>query len=178
DVLADFSTRMQNMYDEHMENISGLLTTTTAAMHNTAARLAALAANIDTAGKRTVDAMAERLNYAITSLEARQRIMNEQMGQFVDQIKQMLDQTQAESVRTLQAILSQIEQRMESFVTTLRQQGIEFTGITTGAVQTLSSQVEKILAQSVETNRTIQHSIERLSETGKKAIDEINEAMV
>ncbi|MFN3630161.1 MAG: anti-phage ZorAB system protein ZorA, partial [Casimicrobiaceae bacterium] len=57
DVLADFSTRMQNMYDEQMENISGLLTTTTAAMHNTAARLAALAANIDTAGKRTVDAM-------------------------------------------------------------------------------------------------------------------------
>jgi DNA anti-recombination protein RmuC len=185
DVLASFAARMEDMFGGQMRGMTDLLKETSEAMRSTAVKFGELATNMDSAGKGAVEAMAERLNHAITSMEARQQIMNKQMGEFVEQIRSMVSESQSASGRKLQETLSAVGEQVAGVVGELRRQAEEaaqsqgnrqerFEKSTGEAIGSLSSQMEALLSQSVETNRSLQDTVAKLSAATGKAITDMN----
>ena len=181
DVLAGFSSQMKDMFGGQMTGMTDLLKETSESMRATADKFGQLAANMDNAGQKTVDAMAERLNHAISSMEARQQIMNKQMGEFVEQIKAMVAQSQGESARKLQETLGAVGEQVAGVVADLRRQAEEasesqgrrqerYEESTGKAIGSLSGQVETLLAQSAETSRSLQDTVARLSDATERAV--------
>jgi hypothetical protein len=56
--------------------------------------------------------MGERLNKALEGMEARQQIMNTQMGAFVEQIRSLVSESQSESSRKLQEVLGSVGEQV------------------------------------------------------------------
>jgi DNA anti-recombination protein RmuC len=185
DVLASFAARMEDMFGGQMRGMTDLLKETSEAMRSTAAKFGELAINMDSAGKGAVEAMAERLNHAITSMEARQQIMNKQMGEFVEQIHTMVSESQTESGRKLQETLAAVGEQVAGVVEELRRQAEQaaenqgsrqqrFEKSTGEVIGSLSAQMEALLSQSVETNRSLQDTVAKLSAATSKAITDMN----
>jgi hypothetical protein len=186
DVLSSFSAQMRDMFGGQMQGMSDLLRQTSDAMRDTASQFSKLAEGMDSAGKNAVEAMAERLNHAITSMEARQQVMNKQMGEFVGQLRSMAAESQSETARKMQEALSSMGDQVAAAVLELRRQAEEasdsqgrrqqnFEDSTGRAIGTLSQQTEALLSQSVETNRALQETIAKLSSTTTEAITGMNQ---
>jgi hypothetical protein len=108
DVLATFSAQMRDMFGGQMQGMSDLLRETSESMKFTALQFGQLAANMDAAGTNTVDAMGEKLGKALDGMEVRQQAMNAQMAAFVDQIRGLVGESQSESSRKLQEVLTSV----------------------------------------------------------------------
>lgn len=186
DVLAGFSAQMHDMFGGQMRGMTDLLRETSEAMRASAEKFATLASDMDSAGKGAVEAMGERLNTAITSMEARQHVMNKQMGEFVSQIRELVSESQTESSRKLHETLGQVGDQVAGVVAELRRQAEEsaesqgrrqerFEQSTGNAVQSLSAQMESLMAQSIETNRSLQDTVARLSDATGEAIAGMNQ---
>lgn len=186
DVLTGFSAQMQDMFGGQMRGMTELLKETSMAMRQSAEKFATLATDMDAAGKSTVEAMGKRLNTAITSMEARQQVMNKQVGEVVVQMREMLSESQTESTRKLQEALGLVGKQVVGVVNVLRQQAEaaaqsqghrqeRFEESTGKAVQTLSAQMEGLLAQSVQTNRSLQDAVVALSRATGEAIAGMNQ---
>lgn len=186
DVLAGFSTQMEQMFGGQMRGMTDLLKETSEAMRSTADKFSLLASEMDTAGKGAVEAMGEKLNSAIGSMEARQQLMNKYMSEFVDQIRNMVSASQSESAQKLQETLQLVGQQVASVIGDLRAQADEAARTHGGrqnaiaqsadaAVQSLSTQMQKLMEQSVETNRSLQDAVSRLSAVTSDAINKMNQ---
>jgi hypothetical protein len=174
DVLSNFSERMEKMFGGQLTGMSELLTQTSQTMQATATRFDQLVANMDTAGQKTTDAMTERLNHAITSMEVRQNVMNKQMGEFVGQIREMVNQSQTESAQQLQATLTELGTQVTQVIGQLQTQSSKHADIQNQAVSTLSGQVETLVAQLVKTSVDLQSSVSALSAATTSSIERMN----
>jgi len=185
DVLASFSAQMREMFGGQMQGMSDLLRETSESMKATALQFGQLAANMDAAGTNTVDAMGEKLGKALDGMEARQQAMNAQMSAFVQQIKALVGESQTESSRKLQEVLTSVGDQVAGVVAELRRQAEasaesqgkrqeRFEGATGAAIGSLSEQMERLLAQSVETNKSLQDTVARLAGATDKAIAGMN----
>jgi hypothetical protein len=185
EVLADFSARMREMFGDQFRGMSDLLRETSETMKATAQQFGQLAANMDAAGTQTVDAMGSKLTQALDSMERRQQAMNEQMAAFVDQIRALVAQSQSESSTRLQEALTAVGDQVAAVVASLRDQADAaaaahgqrqqaFEVATGAAIHTLSEQMEKLLAQSVETNRSLQETVGKLAGATDKAMADMN----
>jgi hypothetical protein len=174
DVLARFSGQMQEMFGGQMQGMSDLLMQTTHAMQTTASRFEQLASSMDSAGKSAADAMAERLTAAVTSMEARQQLLNHQMSEFVEQIKTLVSQSQTETNEKLQQTLSKLGEQVVEVIGQLKEQARDsserqheqsaiFADQTGQAVTGLSREVENLVRQSVEVARSLQNSVTALT---------------
>jgi hypothetical protein len=185
DVLATFSAQMRDMFGGQMQGMSDLLRETSESMKSTALQFGQLAANMDAAGTNTVDAMGEKLGKALDGMEARQQAMNAQMAAFVDQIRALVGESQSESSRKLQEVLSSVGDQVAGVVAELRRQAEasaesqgqrqeRFESATSTAIGSLSEQMERLLAQSVDTNRSLQDTVAKLAGATDKAIAGMN----
>lgn len=174
DVLSNFSERMEKMFGGQLSGMSELLTQTTQAMQATASRFDQLAANMDTAGQKAAEAMAERLNHAIASMEARQGVLNKQMGEFVEQIRAMVNQSQTESAQKLQETVGKLGEQVAGMIGQLQDSSREHTATQSHAVTNLSGQVEMLIAQLVKTSGDLQSNVSALTAVTTSAIDRMN----
>lgn len=185
DVLTTFSTQMRDMFGGQMQGMSDLLRETSESMKSTALQFGQLAANMDAAGTNTVDAMGEKLGKALDGMEERQKAMNTQMKAFVEQIRAVVGESQAESSRKLQEVLTSVGTQVAGVVEELRRQAEKsavsqgerekrFESATGTAIGSLSAQMERLLAQSVETNRSLQDTVAKLAGATDKAISGMN----
>lgn len=174
DVLSNFSERMEKMFGSQLHGMNDLLTQTAQAMQATATRFDQLAANMDTAGQKAAEAMGERLNHAITSMEARQGALNKQMGEFVEQIRLMVSQSQTESAQKLQETLGKLGEHVAGVIGQLQESSREQTATQAHAVTSLSGQVETLIAQLVKTSGDLQTNVSSLTSVTTDAIDRMN----
>jgi hypothetical protein len=186
DVLADFSARMRDMFGDQMRGLTEVLRETSEAMKVSADKFSTLATDMDAAGKGTVDAMGERLKVAIDSMESRQQIMNDQMGDFVEQIQKLVTESQSESSRKLQETLGQVGSQVAGVVEQLREQAEKasiaegerqnkFETATGNAVTGISEHMDRLLTQSIETHRSLQDAVTKLTGTTTEAIGRMNQ---
>ncbi len=184
DVLASFSAQMREMFGGQMQGMADLLRETSESMRQTALQFGQLAANMDAAGTNTVDAMGERLNKALESMESRQKAMDAQTAAFVDQMRSVVDASQSETSKKLQDVLSAVGDQVAGVVAELRRQaelsteshGQRLDGFQRAAgaaIGSLSAQVEGLLGRSVETNRALQDTVSKLSSSTATAIAEM-----
>lgn len=185
DVLASFSSQMREMFGGQMQGMSELLRQTSESMKTTALQFGQLAANMDAAGTGTVDAMGEKLTKALDAMESRQQVMNSQTAAFVEQIKALVGESQTESSKKLQEVLTTVGDQVAGVVAELRRQAEasaesqgqrqeRFESATGAAIGSLSTQMESLLAQSVETNKSLQETVARLAGATDKAITGMN----
>jgi hypothetical protein len=129
--------------------------------------------------------MGERLGRALEAMDARQGVMNAQMGAFVEQIKALVSESQSESAQKLKATLSAVGDQVDGVVEQLRKQAEQaaetqghrqerFEQSTGQAIGSLSGQVESLLAQSMETNKSLQSTVASLAQATDKAITGMN----
>ena len=164
DVITAFSEQMNKMFGGQMEGMADLLKQTSAAMQSSAEKFTTLATNMDAAGQRVADTMLAKMNEAITAMDTRQQVMNTQMGAFVEQIRQLVSNSQEESARKLQETLAKVGQQQERFEQS-----------TDKAVESLSSKIESLMTQLVETNRSLENTVAQLSGATTQAIAGMNE---
>jgi hypothetical protein len=185
DVLARFSGQMEEMFGGQMKGMSDLLMQTTQAMQTTASRFEQLASSMDSAGKSAADAMSDKLAAAVTSMEARQQVLNHQMSEFVEQIKSLVSQSQTETSEKLQqtlgrlgdqviAVVGQLQEQANRSSEQQREQSATFAGQTGRAVTDLSNEVQNLIRQSVEINRSLQGSVTALSDATSDSISRMN----
>lgn len=185
DVLASFASQMREMFGGQMAGMSELMVKASESMQATAIQFGQLAANMNTAGTNTVDAMGERLGKALEAMDARQAVMNAQMGAFVEQIKALVSESQTESSQKLKDTLTAVGDQVAGVVEQLRKQAeqaaesqgerhMRFEQTTGQAIGSLSSQVEQLLAQSMETNKSLQNTVASLAQATDKAISGMN----
>ena len=181
DVLASFSAQMKEIFGGQMASIAELLSQSSKSMQTTAEKFEQLAANMQKAGTGTVDAMGDRMKLALQAMDERQKAMNAQMGAFVEQIRSLVAASQTESSKKLQETLGAVGTQMADVVAALQRQAElssesqgqrqeRFEKSTGEAIGSLSSQMENLLAQSVETNKALEGTVSRLAEGTDKAI--------
>lgn len=173
-VLSDFSARLEKMFGGQLHGINELLTQTSQSMQATATRFDQMAAKMDVAGQNAAQAMADRLSHAITSMEARQTVMNKQMGEFVEQIRASVNQSQAESAQKLQETVGKLGDQVAGMIGQLQESSREHTTTQAQAVTNLSGQVEMLIAQLVKTSGDLSSNVSALSSVTTSAIDRMN----
>lgn len=185
DVLASFSTQMQEMFGGQMQGMTDLLNETSDIMKQSAMQFTRLTENMNTASNEAVSAMGEKLSSVIQIMEERQQTLNDQMTDFTNQIKDLIEQSQTDSAIKLQESLGLIGAQTAELITQLRQQAEDadqrqqkrekiFETSTGEAVKTLSSTIEELLARSVETNAKLENTISQLTKTTSETIISMN----
>lgn len=174
DVLSDFSERMEKMFGGQLHGMSDLLVQTSQAMQATAARFDQLASNMDTAGQNAAGAMADQLNNAIASMEARQDILNKQMGEFAAQIRDSVSQSHTESAQKIQETLGKLGEQVAGVIGQIQEQTTKNNDTQTNAVTHLSGSVEALISQLVKTSTDLQVSVSTLTSATTKSIDGMN----
>ncbi|MBF0185962.1 MAG: anti-phage defense ZorAB system ZorA [Magnetococcales bacterium] len=185
DVLTGFSEQMQDMFAGQLQGMSSLIQETSVVMRQSAESFARIATEMDLAGKNTVDAMGERLQNVLTSVEAQQKIMNKQMGEFIVQTNEIMRQSQTESAQTLRETLNNVGVQVADIVSTLRHQAEEadysqgkrqerFEESTGNVVKMISAQIERLLSHSVQSSQSLQESVASFSMATSEASARMN----
>jgi ABC-type transporter Mla subunit MlaD len=185
DVLTSFSGQMREMFGGQMAGVGELLQATNAAMQSTAAKFEQLAGNMDSIGKGAAEAMSERLTQAIVAMEARQQLLNQQMTEFVHQIRELVGQSQTEASQKLQETLATLGEQVSSVVAQLQLQVVAAANShdeqvnrmsrETGAMMgSVSREVEHLIEQSARTNQALQATVSALASSTQDSIGRMN----
>jgi hypothetical protein len=123
DVLAGFSQKIEDLFGSQVAGINELQQQTIQALKAAVTRLEQMATDVQTSGTKTTEAMAERLNQAVTGMEARQEALNRRMGELLDHIRQSTRESQSETRQKLEETLTVVGSTMEQMITALAAQG-------------------------------------------------------
>lgn len=146
-VLENFSRQMKDLFGGQITGINSLQQQTIDALQSAVATLERMAADVGAEGQRSTAAMAEQLAESVAAAESRQRIMNEQLGEFVEQMRQIGAQSQNEAQERLQATLSELSERMSRVIDGLSTQVRSATEASAQQQQALTARSENLVGQ-------------------------------
>ncbi len=175
-VLASFSAQMREMFGGQLVGINDLLHQTNSAMQSVVGRFDELANRLGSAGESAADAMADKLSGAMVAMEARQQALNQQMTDFVEQLRAMASDSQAETAAKLQQTLAELGAQMSAMVQQLRDQAeaaaaqgraahAETQAHTKATLDGVSQQVGDLLAQSAQATEAMRSAVSTLTTT-------------
>lgn len=104
-VLVSFSQRLEDLFGGQIAGINQLQQQTVQSLEAAIVGLQQMVAGIEDASRNSSEALAGKLGEAIGAMEVRQRAMNEQMAQFVEDIHALVGKSQDETGEKLQTIL-------------------------------------------------------------------------
>lgn len=172
DIMVSFSQRLNDLFGGQINGINELNRQTAQGMQDAVSSLNALVGKLEESGKKTTDDMAAKMAASIEAMEQRQTSINTQTQEFVDQIRQLVQSSQAETQQKLYTTLDSIGQQMNTILSKLsesqervfednraREQTMadrasnvvsEMTGSVEAAVKEISA-ASQAMAQSVST---------------------------
>jgi len=185
DVLVRFSDQIHAMFGGQMTGVSELLTQTTRAMEQTAARFDRLAASVESAGKNTTDAMTSKIEVSLAAMEARQQDLSRQTSEFAEQLTALVSHSQRESAEKLQQTLATLGEQVVGVVGQIHDQArtsgerqrdeetrfLDHTGTMVGG---LSREIENLLRQSSDTTLGLRESVAALAEATRDSVTRMN----
>ena len=185
DVLANFSSQMENIFGGQLRGINDLLNHTSNTIQSVSARFEQVAGGLQSAGEGAADAMAEKLSLAITAIEARQGVMNAQMGEFVTQIRNLVQESQSETAQKMQTILGELGEKVSNMVAQLDQQSRHsnevnrsaqtmFAEKTTATIEEVTGLVQTLAEEVRNSSDTMRTSVAALSQTSRESIDKLS----
>jgi hypothetical protein len=185
DVLVQFSDQIHAMFGGKMVGVSDLLTETTRAMEQTAARFDRLAASVETAGRNTTDAMTGKIESSLAAMEERQQNLARQTSAFADQLTALASHSQREITEKLQRALATLGEQVVGVVGQIqdharisgehqRDEGTRFFDQTGTIVGGLSREIENLLRQSSETTLGLRDSVTALAEATRDSVTRMN----
>lgn len=176
DVLASFSAQMREMFGGQLVGINDLLHQTNSAMQSVVGRFDELANRLGSAGESAADAMAAKLADAMAAMEARQQALNQQMTDFVAQLRAMVADSQTETAAKLQQTLADLGAQVSAMVEQLRNQAqaaadqsratqAETQAHTKATLDGVSQQVSDLLTQSARATEAMRSAVSVLTAT-------------
>ncbi len=139
DVLAAFIQKTEDMFGGQIAGINTLQQKTIESLETAVNQLGQMAASIDTSGRNVTESMTGKLTDAINAMEVRQRAMNDQMAEFVTQLRGMVTESQTETSQKLQALLGDLGQQVATMVAALQSQANQNAELHANQQQQLSS---------------------------------------
>ena len=137
--------------------------------------------NIDTTGRNTTNAMSEMLAQAMEAMESRQQIMNEQMMEFLKQIRTVTQSSQEETGEKLQTLLGDLGQKMTNILTEIEKKSRAASDNHQQAIEKLTTSVNDTVGKvSVETTGILNQLIalvESHQQAAAQAVDSIQMAI-
>lgn len=176
DVLASFSAQMRDLFGGQLVGINDLLHQTNSAMQSVVGRFDELANRLGSAGESAAGAMADKLAGAMAAMEARQQALNQQMTDFVEQLRAMASDSQTETAAKLQQTLADLGAQVSAMVEQLSNQAqavaaqsratqAETQAHTKATLDGVSQQVGDLLAQSAQATEAMRSAVSALAAT-------------
>jgi ABC-type transporter Mla subunit MlaD len=121
-VMSGHTRQLQGLFGEQVTGIHALEAKTIDTLNTAVTKLEQMAMNVESAGTRGASAMSDRLEQALVNADSRQRSMNDTMAEFVQQIRNVVAQSQGETQGRLQGTLDDLSNRMREVIESLSQQ--------------------------------------------------------
>jgi methyl-accepting chemotaxis protein len=122
DVLGSFADKMEGMFGTQLRGMNEMMAETASTIRQTSERFEQLAAQIQQAGTGAADAMAQKMQAALENMQARQMEANEQMRQFVEQLKTRVATGQAEATEQTARMMKELGDTTKLLVEQLQSQ--------------------------------------------------------
>jgi len=185
DVMVSFSQRLNDLFGGQINGINELNQQTSKGMQEAVASLNALVGKLEESGRKTTDDMAAQMAASIKAMEERQASINNQTQEFVDQIRQLVQSSQAETQEKLQSTLASIGQQMTSILGTLNEsQDKVFEGNrareqsmaerTSTAVSAMTGSVEAAVKEISAASQTMAQSVSTLTAATASTVDKMS----
>lgn len=185
EALTAFAAKMEDIFGGQLKGMNELLKDTMLAMQATVTRFDELANNLKTAGTDSAKAMSEEMQKALDSLQVRQQTMNEQMGEFVHQIKNLVENSQSETAKKLQETLgllgssvndmiSKLTMMAENAATQDQDRAIKTNEAFGQATGDLSSQVQLLAKHSLQAVQAMKTTTTSMQEITSDSINRMN----
>lgn len=185
DVMVSFSQRLNDLFGGQINGINELNKQTAQGMQDAVASLNSLVGKLEDSGKRATDEMAAQMAASINAMEERQASINAQTQEFVDQIRMLVQNSQAETQQKLQATLDSIAQQMTAILGALgesqakvfeenRAREQAMTDRAAGIVNKMSGNVEAAIQEMTVASQTMAQSVAALSSATSTSVDKIN----
>ena len=146
-VLESFSRQMKDLFGGQINGINSMQQQTIDALQAAVVTLERMVADVGAEGQRSTAAMAEQLAESVAAAESRQRIMNDKLGEFVEQMRQTAAHSQSESQEKLHATLTELSDRMGVVIEGLGAQVRSATDVSIKHQQALAAQSQNIVGQ-------------------------------
>jgi hypothetical protein len=185
DVMVSFSQRLNDLFGGQINGINELNKQTAQGMQDAVSCLNALVGKLEESGKRTTDEMAAQMAASIAAMEERQAGMNAEASAFVDQIRKLVESSQAETQQKLQSTLESIGQQMTTILGTLaesqarvfegnRSREETMTDRAKGLVTDMTGTVEAAIQEIKAASQGMAQSVSALSIATTSSIDKLN----
>jgi len=146
-VLDNFSLQMKELFGGQITGINMLQQQTIEALQAAVVTLERMAADVGAEGQRATAAMAEQLAESIAAAESRQRIMNDKLGEFVEQMSRNVAQSQGDAQNQLQSTLKELSEHMGKVIDGLSTQVRSSTEVSLRHQQDMSAQSQNVVGQ-------------------------------
>jgi hypothetical protein len=185
DVMVSFSQRLNDLFGGQINGINELNKQTAQGMQDAVSSLQMLVGKLEDTGKRTTDDMAAQMAASIKAMEERQGTMNSESQTFVEQIRKLVESSQAETQQKLQSTLESIGQQMTTILGTLAEsQARVFEGNRSreetmadrakGMVSEMTGTVEAAIKEITAASQVMSQSVSTLSNATTSSIDKLN----
>lgn len=185
DVMVSFSQRLNDLFGGQINGINDLNQQTAQGMRDAVAALNALVGKLEDSGKRATDEMATQMAAAIKTMEERQASINAQTQEFVDQIRKLVQSSQAETGQKLQEALDSVAQQMTTILASLgesqarvleqnRDREQAMADRASGLVSQMSGSVEAAIKEMTAASQTMAGSVAALSSATSSSVDKMN----
>ena len=185
DVMVSFSQRLNDLFGGQISGINELNKQTAQGMQEAVSSLHTLVGKLEDSGKRTTDDMAAQMAASIKAMEERQGSMNAESQAFVEQIRKLVESSQAETQQKLQATLESIGQQMTTILGTLaesqasvfernRSREETMADRAQGMVSEMTGTVEAAIRDITAASQVMSQSVSTLSNATTSSIDKLN----
>lgn len=185
DVMVSFSQRLNDLFGGQISGINELNKQTAQGMQDAVSSLHTLVAKLEESGKRTTDDMAGQMAAAMKAMEERQGTMNAESHAFVEQIRKLVESSQAETQQKLQATLESVGQQMTTILATLadtqasaldrnRSREEAMADRARGMVSDMTGTVEAAIKEITAASQVMSQSVSTLSNATTSSIDKLN----
>jgi hypothetical protein len=185
DVMVSFSQRLNDLFGGQINGINELNKQTAQGMQDAVSSLHSLVAKLEESGKRTTDDMAAQMAAAMKAMEERQGSMNAESHAFVEQLRKLVESSQAETQQKLQATLESMDQQMTTILATLadtqasalernRSREEAMADRARGMVSDMTGTVEAAIKEIMAASQVMSHSVSTLSSATTSSIEKLN----
>jgi hypothetical protein len=163
DVLAGFSQRLEDLFGSQIGGINQLQQQTIEALTNALGKLEQMAANIDAAGTKSSETMAQKLAEAIASMEDRQRAMDTRVTAFVEQIGRLVRDEQSETSQKIQSTITEIGEAVRLQIAALDAAGERVAGSHAEREKQLAAQADETVSKLASATEAVMGEIRALT---------------
>lgn len=185
DVMSHFSQKLSDLFGDQITNINQLNQDTASSLKVAVDSIQKLVGSLEDSGKKTADAMSERMVASLEQLSIRQGEINEQSRLFIEELRKLISQGQSETqskvLETMSAMQAQLQSMTDSIYTSQqkvyednRAREEAMSDRAKGMVSEMTGSVSSAIDEISKASSTISESVSMLSRTTVSSIEKMS----